>query len=274
MSSYTSFGQVIPVTGPNLGFAGTISRQGERVVPSRVFTPFTSSNNMNFGDPAILIQTATGGVWTTVKDAVSSAIANTSLVVSNFAGVAVREVQTQLAYPYGAGIAPGQQQIGYYAPGQMADVMERGSATVLISVSNGPKAGSSIYTRVVANTAVPAGLVGDWEVGAPAATDQFTLAVGTGGAAVGQAVIPVASTTNIQVGQVVTGLAGIPSGAYIASFVANTSITISANLTSALAAGNLLNISNLVTLPYTVARTGLLDVNSMLEITLKIRNAA
>lgn len=274
MGSFTSFGQVIPVTGPNLGFPGTISRQGERVVPSRKFSPLTATNNLNFGDPTLLLEDASGGAWTSVYDAVTKAIANIGLVASQFAGIAVREVQTQLAYPYGAGIVPGALQVGYYAPGQMADCLERGSATVLISVANSPVSGAPLYTRVVANTAVSAGSIGDWEVGTPAATDLFTLAVGAGGAAEGQAVIPAASTTNIQVGQVVSGIPGIPAGAYVASFAANTSITLNKNLTSALVAGNLMTISNLVLLPNAVARTGYVDVNSMLEVTLKIRNAA
>ena len=42
-----SFGQVIPVTGPVLGFAGTVSRIGERVITARQFVPTTSSNNLN-----------------------------------------------------------------------------------------------------------------------------------------------------------------------------------------------------------------------------------
>ncbi len=269
-----SFGQVIPVTGPNLGFPGTISRQGERVAPSRQFVPFLSTNNLNFGDPAVLLENASGGYWTSVADAVAHATSNITLVAANFAGIALREVQTQLAYPYGAGVTPGQLQVGYYAAGQMADVLERGSATIAVSVSNSPVAGGPVYTRLVANAGVSAGTVGDWELGPPAATDLFTEPVGTGGAAEGQAVIPIASTTNIQVGQLVSGLPGIPAGAYVTSLVANTSITLSANLTAALVAGNLITLSNLLLVPFAAQRTGYVDVNSVAEITLRIRNQA
>jgi len=268
-----SFGQVIPVTGPNLGFPGTISRQGERVVPARVFTPFSAAYNLNFGDPAVLINTATGGVWTSVADAVNNAVANIALVATQFAGMAVREVQTQLAYPFGAGIQPGDLQVGYYAPGQMAEVLERGNGTVMVSVANSPTSGAPVYTRVVANGAVTAGTVGDWEVGAPAATDLFSVAVGAGAAAAGQAVIPFASTANIQVGQVVSGI-GVPAGSYVVSLIANTSVTISQNLTVASAAGALITFSNLVLAPNTAMRTGAVDVNSVAEITFKIRNQA
>jgi hypothetical protein len=266
----TSFGQVIPVTGPNLGFPGTISRQGERVAPSRQFNPFSSSYNLNFGDPTILLENASGGSWTSVLDAVTDAVANIALVATQFAGIAVREVQTQLAYPFGAGIVPGQLQVGYYSPGQMADVLERGSATILASVSNSPVAGGPVYTRVVLNSAVTAGTVGDWEVGTPAATDLFqeetTLTQGSTSATVG-------AGTNIQVGMVVKG-PGIADGTYVAA-ISGTAVTLSqAAIATFASTGALLTYSNLVLVPFAVLRTGLVDVNSVVEITLKTRNQA
>lgn len=53
----------------------------------------------------------------------------------------------------------------------------------------------------------------------------------------GQPTITVSSTTNVAVGMLVGGHASIPAGATVASFVANTSITLSANLTGAIAVG-------------------------------------
>ncbi len=265
-----SFGQVIPVTGPNLGFAGTISRQGERVVPSREFSPLTSTNNLNFGDPAVIIENATGGYYTSVYDFITSAAANAALVVSQFAGIAVREVQTQLAYPYGAGVQPGTLQVGYYAPGQMADVLERGSATVYASVVNSAVAGSQVYTRVVLNGAITAGTIGDWEIGTPAATDQFST---TGTAAAIGTALTIASATNTQNGQLVYGF-GIAPGTYVASGGGTTAIVLSQNTTAIIPAGTPVTFSNLAALPNTVARTGFMDVNNMMEITVKVRNAA
>ena len=84
-----SFGQVIPVTGPNLGFPGNISRFGDRVVKARPFAPLTSTNNLNFGDPAVLIPTTTGGTWTSVADFIAT-VANIGKLAKQFAGKPVK----------------------------------------------------------------------------------------------------------------------------------------------------------------------------------------
>jgi len=271
-----SFGQVIPVTGPNLGFPGTISRQGERVAPSRQFVPTTNTNNLNFGDPAVVVQNAQGGYYDSVADFAAAATANIGLVASQFAGMAVREVQTQLAYPFGFNVAPGSQQVGYYAASQMATVLERGSGTVNVAVANSPVSGSQVYTRAVLNSAVSAGTIGDWEVGTPAATDLFTLN-GITAAAAGATSLTGITFTNVLVGAVVSGGAVTP-GTYVVSGTgtagAYTSIVLSNGLTVAVTTGTVLTFSNLVALPNVVARTGFLDANSVMEITLKIRNAA
>jgi hypothetical protein len=261
-----SFGQVIGVTGPVNGFQGTVSRFGERVIAARSFTPFTGTNNLNFGDPAVLIPNATGGLWDSVYDFVTHSAANIGLVARYFGGFAVREVKTQLTY--GAGTQPGIQQVGYYGPGQMAEVLERGSGTVLLSVG-APNAEDQLYTRVVLNSAVTAGLVGDWETN-PAASDLFSTTATA--AAIGTAVT-VASATNTQNGQVVSGQ-GIAPGTYVASGGGTTSIVLNQNTTAIIPAGTPITFSNLVALPQVVARTGNLDTNNILEITIKSRNAA
>lgn len=265
----TSFGQVIPVTGPNIGFQGTVSRFGERVIAAREFVPYTSTNNLNFGDPAVIIPNQQGGYYDSVADFIAHATSNIGLLAAQFAGVAVREVKTQLTYP--SNVVPGASpMVGLYAANQMAEVLERGSITVLLSVGS-PNQGAQVYVRVVANSGVPAGFVGDWETN-PAASDLFTLA-SNGSAAAGQAVIPVASTTNVQVGQLVYSPGGQILG-YVASFIANTSFTISTNLNVAFASGTVFTLSNLFAPPGVVARTGFVDSNSMLEITLERRYAA
>jgi hypothetical protein len=266
-----SFGQVINVTGPNNGFVGTVSRQGERVITAREFSPFTTTNNLNFGDPSVIVPNATGGVFDSVADFVANATSNIGLVAQYFAGMAVREVKTQLTY--GAGLTPGIQLVGYYANLQMAEVLERGSGTILLSVGS-PNAEAQVYTRVVANTAVPAGVIGDWETN-PAATDLFTL-TGATAAAAGQTAITLTGT-NVLVGQVVSG-PGIVPGTYVVSGTgtagAYTAIVLSNALTTAITATSPLTFSNLVALPNVVARTGNLDSNNVLEITIKVRNAA
>ena len=268
----TSFGQVIGVTGPGNGFQGTISRQGERVIAAREFVPYTTTNNLNFGDPAVIIPNATGGYYDSVADFVAHAASNIALVASAFAGFAVREVQSQLTY--GNGVTPGINQVGYYYNAQMAEVLERGSGTVVLTVG-APSAGAQVYTRVVLNTAVPAGFIGDWETN-PAATDLFTLN-GITAAAAGVTSITGITFNGVYVGQVVSG-AGVAPGTYVVSGTGTagsyTTIVLSTALPVAITATSVLTFSNLVALPNTVVRTGNLDTNNILEITLKSRNAA
>jgi hypothetical protein len=266
----TSFGQVIGVTGPYLGFPGTISRQGERVVASRQFSPLTSTNNLNFGDPAVLVPSTTGGTWDSVADFIAT-VANIANVAAYFAGMAVREVQTQLAYP--AGQTPGVLQVGYYPNGAMADVLERGSATVPLTVGT-PSAGSQVYTRVVQNAAVTAPN-GDWETN-PVASDLFAV-TGATASANSTALTLGATVAACQVGQVVSGV-GIAAGTYVTAGTGGTgsftAVTLSQATTDDIVAGQAITFSNLVALPGVVARTGYVDANGMVEITIKTRNAA
>jgi hypothetical protein len=262
----TSFGQVISVTGPVLGFPGTVSRQGDRVIAAREFVPTNSALNLNFGDPAVLIPNNSGGYWDSVADFVAAAASNIALLATRYAGMAVREVQTQLTYP--AGQTPGILQVGYYAANTMAEVLERGNATVLLTVG-APNAGDQVYTRVVQNLSnVPGTFIGDWETN-PAATDLFTT---TGSGSEGSTALSIASSTNKQNNQVVSG-PGVPAGAYVVSGGGTTSIVLSAPLNQAIT-GALITFSNLVALPDTVARTGDVDTNSVFEITLKNRHNA
>ncbi len=261
-----SFGQVINVTGPVNGFQGTVSRFGERVIAARVFSPANAASNLNFGDPAVLVPSALGGTYNSVADFIAAAAGNKALVAKYFAGFAVREVKTQLTY--NAGLQPGIQQVGYYSAGQMAEVAERANGTILLSVGT-PLAEDQIYTRIVLNAAVPAGFIGDWET-TPAATDLFSTTATA--AAIGTAVT-IASATNTVNGQVVSGQ-GIASGSYVVSGGGTTSIVLNQNTTAIIPAGTPITFSNLVALPSVVARTGNLDTNSILEITIKNRNAA
>jgi hypothetical protein len=270
MTQY-AFGQTIPVTGPNIGFPGAVSRFGERVIVARQFMPTNVTNVLNFGDPAVQIPNAQGGVYTSVADYVAAATANIANVAAYFAGMAVREVKTQLVYPNA--VTPGVQQLGNYNNLQIAEVMERGSGTINLAVGT-PNAGAQIYTRVVLNTAVTAGTIGDYETN-PAATDLFTL-TGATAAAAGATAITLTGT-NVFVGQPVSG-PGVQPGTYVVSGTgtagAYTAIVLSQALTTAITATSPLTFSNLVALPNMVARTGYVDSNNVLEITIKIRNAA
>jgi hypothetical protein len=151
---------------------------------------------------------------------------------------------------------------------QMAEVAERANGTILLSVG-APVSQAQVFTRVVANTAVPAGFIGDWETN-PAATDLFSTTATA--AAIGTAVT-LASGTNTKNGQVVIGQ-GIAPGSFIVSGGGTTAIVLNQNTTAIIPAGTPITLSNLVALPNVIARTGNLDVNSILEITIKNRNAA
>lgn len=263
----TSFGQTIPVTGPNIGFVGTVSRFGERVIAARVFTPYNSALNLNFGDPAVIIPNAQGGAYDSVADFIAHAAASIGLLPSYWAGVAVREVKTQLTYP--SNVTPGASpMVGLYSAGQMAEALERGSITIALAVGT-PVQGSQLYVRTVLNSAVPAGFVGDWET-SPAATDLFST-TGTGTA--GTTALTIASGTNTQNGQYVFGQ-GIAPGTYVVSGGGTTSIVLSQNMTATLAAATVVTFSNLFAAPGVVARTGFVDSNNNLEITLERRYAA
>jgi hypothetical protein len=260
----SSFGQVIPVLGPNIGFPGAVSRFGDRVILARELNP-SATLNLNFGDPAVIIPNATGGYYDSVLDFVTALASNIGLVAGYFAGMAVREVKTMLTYNTGN---PAILSVGYYAPNSMAEVLERGSGTVFLSVG-APNTQAQLYTRVVLNSAVTAGTIGDWETN-PAATDLFST---TGTAAAIGTALTLASATNTKNGQVVTGL-GIAPGTYIVSGGGTTSAVLNQNTTAIIAAGTPVTISNLVALADVVARTGYVDANGMLEITIKNRHAA
>jgi len=131
-----------------------------------------------------------------------------------------------------------------------------------------------VYSRVLANAAVPAGTVGDWETN-PVASDLFTL-TGATGVAAGQTALTL-TATGVYVGQVVSG-PGIAAGTYVVSGTGTpgsfSAIVLSQAITTALTSTSPLTFSNLAALPNVVARTGFVDANNVLEITIKVRDAA
>ncbi len=264
-----SFGQVIPVTGPNLGFPGNISRFGDRVVKARPFAPLTSTNNLNFGDPAVLIPTTTGGTWTSIADFIGT-VTNLAKVQAAFAGVAVRNVKTSLTYP--AGVTPGTNQVGYFSNGQEAEVLERGSATVLLT-AGAPSAGDQVYSRILASSISSA--LGDYETNPSATVDYITSVAPSG--TINSTTITLNTTLALYPGMLVFG-PGVPAGAYVVSLTgtngAATAVVISSALNQTLTAGSPIVFSNLVPLNGVTVTTGVVDANNTVEITLKLRNIA
>jgi hypothetical protein len=271
-----SFGQTINVLGPNLGFPGTVSRQGERVITARQVL-LAAPHNINFGDPVVCVpdQGTIGGSYESVLDYVAT-IANLASLSKLFAGSAVREVKTQLLYPNN--VVPGVQQLGYYSPGQLAEVLQRGSMTVLLSVG-APSTEDQVYTRIALNANVAAGLIGDYETNPASSTatgDLFTVNTPTATVNSTTLTLPTAYA-GIQVGMLVSG-PGIAPNTYVAAGTgtagAYTAVTLSNATQQAIAAGVPITFSNLFALPGCVIRTGDVDSNSMVEITYKNRVAA
>ena len=145
----TSLGQVIPVLGPNLGFPGTVSRIPNPTIVSRPVNT-GSTLNLNFGDGAVVISDTTGGTWKSVADFMTYGGGSAATALAAFAGFAVREVKTQLGYPP----AYGGQQVGYYQPGELGEVLELGAILVTLQGGGTPQANQPVYMRVVSNPAI------------------------------------------------------------------------------------------------------------------------
>lgn len=164
-----SFGGVIPVTALNLGFLGNVSRIGERVIVSRQVLS-TTANPISFGDCVVMIPDSVGGTVQNVKDFITG---GGTFTAAKFAGIAVRNVKTQLTFAT-LGNTNATPVIGQFAQGQMAEYLERGSITVKINVGT-PQAGGAVFLRILANGAIPAGIVGGLEAAADGAnTVQLT----------------------------------------------------------------------------------------------------
>jgi len=153
-----SFGTVIPVTGLNNGFLGHISRLGKRTVKSRQLLATTTSN-LAFGGAAVIVPDATGGTYQPVADFIAGG-GSASNMAKQFAGVAVREIKTNLQYGVNVGI--NTQTVNYYQPGEIAEVLEEGSVVVQINYGT-PQSQGAVYVRTVFNASIPNGAVGGFE---------------------------------------------------------------------------------------------------------------
>lgn len=92
-----SFGQVINVLGPNVGFPGNYSRTTDTIIEARVVLASTATN-LPFGAGAVLISgSGTGGSWQSFADFLATA-SNVQYLQQYFAGIAVRNVKTMQPY--------------------------------------------------------------------------------------------------------------------------------------------------------------------------------
>lgn len=129
-------------TALNNGYPGTIARNGDEV--SRTRSVKIGTANIKFGDPVIVNTDGTiekfGAAGTDAK----------------FGGIAMRKVKSASTYI---------PQDAYYAALEAADILQRGAVTVICNVGT-PAIGGKVYVRIVANGAVPAGVVGGFEAAA------------------------------------------------------------------------------------------------------------
>lgn len=139
------------------GYPGSYSRNGDCIIMARPVNS-ADANPAFFGDAVFLTADATvlgGGAYSSTQSLVA---ASGTPSMTNFVGVAVREVKTAETYnPSPA--------FGSYLQGQVCDGLERGSCAVVCHVGT-PAAGAAVYLRTVLNGAIPAGVVGGFEANA------------------------------------------------------------------------------------------------------------
>lgn len=92
-----SFGVAIPVTGPNNGFVGSVTRLGDRGIMSKIVDSSASAAGIPFGSGIIELSNSTGGSLLSFADYLAT-IANVATIQQKFSGIAVRNVQTQYQY--------------------------------------------------------------------------------------------------------------------------------------------------------------------------------
>lgn len=135
-----------------LGYPGSYSRNGDCIIEARQVLS-TDSAGPNFGDAVVLVQDSAGGTFSAV--AIAKANGHSAVMTQGanycFAGVAVREVKTLTSFV----VQPGASAtLASYAPGQIADVLVRG--TVVVEIQNPSAAtivaGGSVFLRLVAGT--------------------------------------------------------------------------------------------------------------------------
>ena len=282
------FGTVIPVLSLNNGFPGNISRVGERVIHSRQVLPSTP-NAILFGQGCVIVPDSTGGTIQSLADFING---GGVFIPSQFAGVAVRNVKTNLNYSTLGNVNNQTPYFGSFAPGTIGGLLERGSVDVYVAngqpISQGP-----VYTRLALNGAIPAGTVGDFE----AVPDGSIAAVAGGGntgngtataLAIGPNATNQAYTVTFTSGTAykVTDANGniIGTGTIVAT-ATHTSKFNNGTIAFTLTEGSVVFITNdtftitvsallTVALPGVVFTTGVLDGNGVAEITLKQRVAA
>jgi hypothetical protein len=286
MGTYGGFGGSIPVLALNLGFPGTPSRGDDRYVHSRQVN-INTANPLLFGQGAVIIPDSTGGTVQSIADFIA---AGGNFQPSSFAGVAVRNVKTNLTYGTLGNIGSANPYIGSFAQGQIAGIFERGSITV--TINNGtPITQNPVFVRTALNGAIPAGVVGGFEAVADGTIAAVLTGTGNGTAtqlAIGAAAEDEVYTVTFTSGTAykVTDAAGNVLGyGSIVATTGKTSYFSSKYVSFLLTQGSVVFVTSdsfaitvsalkTVGLSDVVFTTGVIDGNNTAEITLKNRVAA
>ena len=101
----------------------------------------------------------------TMSKAATSTVNPVTLYFAKFAGFAVREVKSMLAYNPQSGGVIASNSIGYYVAGQYVGILVRGGILVSVNVGT-PVAEGPAYLRAIVNGGIPAGKLGDIEANA------------------------------------------------------------------------------------------------------------
>ena len=169
-------GTAIGIT-ENLGYPGTYSRNsGGLNIAARIVTP-SDTANINFGDAVVMNgtgpQASQGGNYSQFAGFIAGGGTPTmSQGNGAFVGFAVREVKTMLGYTPLPGTP---SNLGFYAPGEICDVIEQGAVSVTYGnpkAATAPIAGGPVFIRTSTNGAGT--VVGTIE---PAADAGHTLAL-------------------------------------------------------------------------------------------------
>jgi hypothetical protein len=119
----------------------------------------------SFGDPMVL---NTDNTIQSVADFIAAARTNGTFTAALFLGVAVREIKTYEIY------SASMPAVGGYAINSMADVLERGSISVICRVGT-PVAGGAVYVRIAAGSEPSGYVIGGFEYRADTDTDSCVL---------------------------------------------------------------------------------------------------
>ena len=136
----------------NLGFPGTVSRNGDELIEGNRAVRSTDTLGPNFGDPVVLNNDVSFGSYSSVAAYIT---AGGTFTAAKFAGCAVRVVKTPTNFL-------AQNTIAGFGPGQHVAVLERGTMSVTCNVGT-PSANGAVYVRTLVNAAIPAGVVGGFE---------------------------------------------------------------------------------------------------------------